>query len=105
MRPRWRPVLSETMRKERSFSIAVPAVAGASFISAVMHAEWEPWLEFFLEVVRVTADEACTIALRIQQLFSDDRPVSARVRAQVRRCTCTSIFSASPSPICRQSWY
>lgn len=37
------------------------------------HAEWEPWLEFFLEGVRVTADEACSTALKAQHLFSEDR--------------------------------
>lgn len=38
---------------------------------------WGPWIAFFLEAVRFTAEEACTTAQRIQQLFSADR---ARLR-------------------------
>jgi Fic family protein len=37
------------------------------------HNAWEPWIAFFLEAVRSTAEEACTTAQRIQQLFSNDR--------------------------------
>ena len=36
-------------------------------------AAWEPWVSFFLEAVRSTAEEACTTAQRIQQLFVGDR--------------------------------
>jgi Fic family protein len=35
--------------------------------------EWHEWITFFLEGIRVTADEACQMARRIQQLFLDDR--------------------------------
>ena len=42
---------------------------------------WEPWIAFFLEAVRFTAEEACTTAKRIQVLFSADR---ARLRGLPR---------------------
>lgn len=42
---------------------------------------WEPWIAFFLEAVRFTAEEACATARRIQQLFSADR---ARLRGAAR---------------------
>jgi Fic family protein len=45
------------------------------------HEAWEPWLAFFLEAVRFTADEACATAQRIQQLFSADR---GRLRGVLR---------------------
>jgi Fic family protein len=34
---------------------------------------WEPWIEFFLEAVRFTAEEACVTAKRIQEIFHTDR--------------------------------
>ncbi len=37
------------------------------------HNAWGPWIDFFLDAVRLTAEEACTTAQRIQQLFSKDR--------------------------------
>jgi Fic family protein len=42
---------------------------------------WEPWIAFFLEAVRFTAEEACATARHIQQLFSVDR---ARLRGAPR---------------------
>lgn len=37
------------------------------------HGAWEEWLEFFLDGVRVTADEAVNSATRILELFAADR--------------------------------
>lgn len=45
------------------------------------HEAWEPWIAFFLEAVRFTAEEACTTAKRIQETFSGDR---ARLRELTR---------------------
>jgi Fic family protein len=42
---------------------------------------WEPWIAFFLEAVRFTAEEACTTAKRIQEIFSAD---STRLRGLSR---------------------
>jgi Fic family protein len=36
---------------------------------------WEPWIEFFLEAVQFTAEEACSTAKRIQGVFHRDRMV------------------------------
>lgn len=35
--------------------------------------EWEPWIEFFLTGVRVTAEQACATAFAIRELFERDR--------------------------------
>lgn len=45
------------------------------------HGAWGPWIEFFLDAVRFTAEEACTTAKRIQGLFHSDR---LRLRALPR---------------------
>lgn len=37
------------------------------------HGEWQEWITFFLEGIRITADETCQMARRIQQLFTEDR--------------------------------
>ena len=42
---------------------------------------WGPWIEFFLDAVRFTAEEACTTARRIQDVFHADR---MRLRAMPR---------------------
>jgi Fic family protein len=44
--------------------------------------DWEAWLDFFLEGVRVTADEAVTTARSLAATFEDDR---RRVAARGRR--------------------
>jgi Fic family protein len=50
--------------------------------------DWEAWLSFFLEGVRVTADEAVTTARRLEAMFQDDRrritPVGRRAGSALR---------------------
>jgi Fic family protein len=46
------------------------------------HGAWEPWLEFFLEGVAVTANQAFDAAIRIVDLFKRDRE---QIRAQSER--------------------
>ena len=46
-----------------------------------MNGAWGPWIEFFLDAVRFTAEEACATAKRIQEVFHADR---MRVRALPR---------------------
>jgi Fic family protein len=50
--------------------------------------DWEAWLSFFLEGVRVTADEAVTTARRLAAMFQDDRrritPVGRRAGSALR---------------------
>jgi cell filamentation protein, protein adenylyltransferase len=43
--------------------------------------EWEPWIEFFLTGVRVTAEQACATAFAIRELFERDR---SRIRKAPR---------------------
>jgi len=50
--------------------------------------DWEGWLEFFLEGVRVAADQAAATARQIVELFNaDDRRIDGlgRAAASVRR--------------------
>jgi Fic family protein len=44
--------------------------------------DWEAWLAFFLEGVRVTAEVACSTAQDLSRMFADDR---ARIVAKGRR--------------------
>jgi Fic family protein len=68
--------------------------------------DWEAWLAFFLEGVRVTAEGAVETAQRLSTLFRDDR---TRIEAQGRRAgSCLRVHEAikarpilSMSEICR----
>lgn len=46
-----------------------------------LQGDWETWIEFFLNGVRITAEQACSTALAIQALFVSDR---SRIRGTPR---------------------
>ena len=55
---------------------------------------WEAWLQFFLESVHATANQAFDAAMRITDLFRQDRSASPGV-ASVSARLCASMISFS----------